>query len=202
MVCIKVVELLGMPRGGKSTYMRNVLRELTELGVLVKFIPDKIWDAVGEDAIEENEWVLAEIRRLLIEAKRTELDLIVIERGAYACLASIIAHSKNNVKGKSKKQRERIERVCRLSLDLSKHEDFSIYIDISVEESLKRDREAGAVNEGKIINKKFLPILKEAYQDVCKQMPIHRTKLINGEDNIQKNQAKLLKILLDLVPKK
>jgi len=103
MVCIKVVELLGMPRGGKSTYMRNVLRELSELGVLVKFIPDKIWDAVGEDAIEENEWVLAEIRRLLIEAKRTELDLIVIERGAYACLASIIAHSKNKCKRKKQK---------------------------------------------------------------------------------------------------
>jgi len=108
MVCIKVVELLGMPRGGKSTYMRNVLRELSELGVLVKFIPDKIWDAVGEDAIEENEWVLAEIRRLLIEAKRTELDLIVIERGAYACLASIIAHSKNNVKEKAKNRETRL----------------------------------------------------------------------------------------------
>ena len=199
---IKVVELLGMPRGGKSTYMRNVLRELTELGILVKFIPDKIWDAIGKDAIEENEWVLSEIRKLIIEAKKTELDLIVIERGAWACLSSIIAHSKNDGKTKSKKQRERIERVCRLSFDLSKHEDFFVYIDISVEESLKRDREAGAVNEGKIINKKFLPILKKAYQEVYGKIPSHRIKIINGEDDIQKNQAKLKKILLDLIPRK
>jgi len=199
---IKVVELLGMPRGGKSTYMRNVLRELSELGISVKFIPDKIWDAIGKDAIEENEWALSEIRKLIIEAKKTELDLIVIERGAWACLASIIAHSKNDGNIRSKKQRERIERICRLSFDLSKHEDFFIYIDISVEESLKRDREAGAINEGKIINKKFLPILEKAYQDVCKGISSHKTRIINGEDDIQKNQAKLLKILLDLVLKK
>ncbi len=201
MSCIKVVELLGLPRGGKSTYMRNVLRELTELGVLVRFIPDKIWDAIGEDEIEENEWVLAEIRRLLIEAKRTELDLIIIERGAWACLASIIAHSKNR-KVRSKKQQTRIESIKRLALDLTKHEDFFIYIDISPEESLKRDRESGAISKGKIINRIFLLILKEAYQEVRKQMPSHRARVIDGEDNIQKNQAKLKKILLDLVSKK
>ena len=130
-----------------------------------------------------------------------ESDLIVIERGAWACLASIIAHSKNR-KVRSKNKQARIEGIRRLAFDLTKYEDFFIYIDISIEESLKRDKESGATHEGKIINKIFLPILQAAYQEIREQMPCYKVRVINGEDDIQKNQAKLKKMLLDIVSKK
>lgn len=84
---VAVVEVMGLPNGGKTTLIDGLTRELRDRGKKVRSIQDQIKDAPVDDIVGRNLWAISEIKRLIIESQdRRSLDLIIVERGAGAIL--------------------------------------------------------------------------------------------------------------------
>lgn len=200
----KVVEFLGLPNAGKSSHIKHLARKLDALGIDIGVISDQIWQApvsIRNDEIEKIKWAIRQAANLITATKKEGLDLILIERGGWAHLASLRAHFRNGKQVRSKKQRKIARRAIRLALDLTHDEDFFVLINIPSQVALQRDQELGATQPGKIVNPSFLPIMEEVYQSVQEKLPRHRRRIIDGQESFEKNQEKILKALISLVPR-
>ncbi len=195
-----VVEFMGLPKAGKTSHIEMVARELRALGYLVRFIQDQIRDApLKGDEVEKNKWAIREVGNLIAEAKEQDWDLILVERGGWALYASLKALLRQL---KKKRQIRKARRGLGLAIDVVLAEDFFILIEVFPEVALKRDQQLGATQAGTIINLPFLRALGEVYQCVRERLPRGRTKIVNGQEDFQENQEKILKSLLRLLEDK
>ena len=195
LTCSKVVTIDGPSRSGKSEYLRNVIPIVERENISLRYVEDMIRSAPGEDEVERNFWILSMISQIFIEEKQR---LIIIERGPWSCMASIMAHAV--IEGsKGRKRKQYIEDAIVLARSLLNRVNLFVFVDVSLEVALERDKEAGASQPGRIINLKFFPILKQCYQDTRQQIPAYKIRSINGEDERSKNQSKLFSMLVKLV---
>jgi len=197
-----VVEFIGIPKAGKTEHIEKLTRNLARFGLSARFIQDQIRNApIKDNETEKNRWAIRETGNLVAVAKSQDWDFILVDRGGWAYTASLTAHLKNGQHVKGKRQRKKARQTLRLALDLVNDEDFFVLIEIPPETALERDQQLGATKPGRIINPSFLSVLNEAYQSVWKKLPSHQRRKINGLDDFEKNQEKILKTLLSLANK-
>ncbi|MBU1292328.1 hypothetical protein KKH07_02545 [Patescibacteria group bacterium] len=204
----KVVEIFGLPNAGKTELVRYLERYFNE-GYKIRFIQDPIREAPVEGQLDKNIWTVGRLKTLFLEAKQQDRDLIIIERGAGAVFASLGSFLKQKQHLNQKGDRQRAETNIIEALNMIKQEeDFFIFVDVSIETALERDRRAGRNMPGTIISPEFLDILQESYQCLCKEhLPISKVKLVNGNldkdkdaDLMQKCRAIIVRKLISLIP--
>lgn len=196
----KVIELLGLPNAGKTSHLDALKRTLRKSGFKVRCIQDQIKDAPFEDELERNRWAIREVGNLISEAKQVDWDLILVDRGAWAYFASVQALIKNGWHIKGKKKIRKARHALRIALDTVPDEDFFVFIKISPEISLQRDRQFNVGRVGKIVNPTFLSILGNVYENIVQgRLPPRKRKVIDGEGDFSKSQEKLLQAVLSLV---
>jgi len=202
-----VVDFFGPPYAGKWRFLRAIKRELDPSGLSMMLILDQIWMVPPDitDETEKSKWAIRETANLVVE-NEGKYDLILIERGGCAYLASLLAHFRNGKTIRSEKQKREAESALQLARDLIKYENFFILINISPDASEKRDGESGVTRPGKIVNPQFLSLLQDAYNCVLEEemprerVPRSRVRIINGENDREKNLRRLVGILLSLIP--
>jgi thymidylate kinase len=199
----KVIELFGLPYAGKTTHARKLVRRLGNEGFLVKMIPDQFWESpVFKTELERDEWSLGKLYTQLIEYKAQNLDFIIVERGAWAQIASLRTHLRTT-ETTSKEERKKVSDAIRLALSLSRQEDFFVLVDINLDTSLGRDKELSEFPYGKIINPEFLSVAKRIYASILDKLPAERTLIISGEEGtFQESQDKILRLILKHKKKK
>lgn len=196
----KVIELLGLPNAGKTSHLDALERTLRKSSFKVRCIQDQIKDAPFEDELERNRWAIREVGNLISEAKQGDWDLILVDRGAWAYFASVQALIKNGRHIKGKKKLRKARHALRIALDTVPDEDFFVFIKVSPEISLQRDRQFNVGRVGKIVNPTFLSILGDVYENIIQgRLPPRKKKVIDGEEDFQENQEKLLQAILSLV---
>jgi len=197
----KVVEFMGLPEAGKTEHIDQLKRRLKGLGISVRFIQDQIRDApLKGDEVEKNKWAIRKVGNLIAEAKEQDWNLILVERGGWAIYASLKALLKQL---KRKRQIRKARRGLGLAIDIVQEEDFFVLIEIPPKIALERDQQLGATQTGSIITPTFLEPLEEVYQWIKEEkLPRGRTRIIDGQDDFQENQEKILKSLLRLLEAK
>ncbi len=199
-----VIELMGLPNAGKTESSRELIRRLIALKLRAKWIQDRVWDAPyspDDDEYRKNLWAVREIGNSIEEARTQNFDVVLVERGAWAIIASVQAHLSVNNNGGSNKNRKNAQRALKLARDLVNDEDFFILIEISPGISMKRHKQLKK-QPGKIINRKFLSILQKEYVDVKTRLPKTKSIVINGTNDFSLNQDRLVQIIQNLVQKK
>lgn len=198
-----VIDVMGPPNSGKTSQIDVLVGALRQKGLKVTRIEDQIRAARFEDELEKNRWAVRELGNLISEAKQEEWDIILVDRGAWAYFASVMALTKmkNGWNVRSKKRRRKARHILSIALDITHDEDFFILIDISPEKSLQIYQQFNPGKVGTVNNPDFLSVLGEVYDFVQGRLPHRKTKVINGEKDFQENQKRLLQTILSLVSK-
>ena len=207
----KIVEVMGLPYTGKSILTRILTRILDSQGFKVTMIEDQIRAAAShvhdlgdaiEREIEMNLWAVSELKKNIIEARRMNQDLILVERGGWALHASLKTFLNLNLV-KKKRQRKRARQGSILAMHVVRDEDFFILMEIPAKISLEREKNVlGIAHPGTIMNLDFLSGLEDAYRCLKgEKLPRGRTKIIDGQEELQKVQEKTLKTLVRLLKK-
>ncbi len=197
-----VIEFAGVPNAGKGFHTKNALRTLPEYGIKTKWITDQVWQFDMKDEVEKIRSAARQGANLISAARDQDYDLIIIERGGWAHVASLLAHHRDtngSVRGRGRTNR--IEEALKTAQELTGYEDAIVLIEVSTEEALRRDGATRAgVPSGKIANESFINLMQQGYlfvKEVLKSSRIKK-KIVNGERQAEEVQKEILEFLVSL----
>lgn len=154
---MKVIEITGLPKAGKTTLVNRLAIRLRGQGLSVK----KIMDVSGKSPVDpdnvwfDQTWIAHRLLDKLFDKGNQKYDLVLIQRGLLERIISINTFCK--FKMLSVRQAKLMTEYLKSFLSL---QDLVIYLNITPRLSLARNKG----RKGKTLNDKFLNVLRKAYK--------------------------------------
>lgn len=163
---MKIIEFAGLPKAGKTTLMARTAVRLRRQGFSVK----KISDESAKSPVDHHEvffhqaWILHRVIEKLQDATNKKYDFVLVNCGIVDRLVNTLVLQKYKLL--SYKQARVVVEYFSYFLPL---EDMVLYLDISPELSLKRNKG----KQGRLLNKKYLILQRRRYR---RYLPVFATR--------------------------
>ena len=182
-----VVDVMGIPNAGKTELIEKLVRELQAQEIDVRFVQDQIRDAASTlDEVEKNIWAINQIKRIIVEARSEDCDLIIVERGGGAIFASVDAFSRLEDFKNLKRSSMNLAMSEALVL-LKRYEHFFVIVETDPEVALYRDREKGQTTPGLFVNPSVLAAITRAYGRLKNQLVKAHLYTVDGNIDSRTN---------------
>lgn len=190
---MKVIEITGLPKAGKTTLVNRLAVRLRNQGFRVKKISDpSAKSPIDSDNIWFNQtWIVHKIIDKLMDVRNMKYDVVLVHCGLAERI--ITAQTFYKLKLLVLKQVKLLTNYLKSFIGL---EDLVLYLDIKPKTSLKRNKG----RRGRLINEKFLTLMRRIYK---KQFPRYVNKYfeLNAEEDIKSVVEQAENIILTLLKK-
>ena len=190
----RIIELLGLPRTGKTTTARALSKYYTDKGVKVHLIKERASVCPVKDKLSPlfNLWTSSAYLKEYIEATEKKCSIVISDRGIIDALVWINSFNKKNVYSK-----EYMAVMDLLGYDLIK-DNVLLALHFSADIEVVLDREYGKLAEkrnGRILNNEVLTQYAQSFSVLHSKLPVP-IKDINTTTITQKETIeKVIKIL-------
>lgn len=190
-----VVELMGLPKAGRSTLMRGLHRMLGSEGIFVRCFPEEArrapfsqWHTDAFDFLASS---VSETVSNVIEAEQNAEGVVIIERGVFDHMVSAIALKAAGLIGEKP-----AKRIIEFLQPHTGKEDLIIFLEIPVKVSLERDQGGDlTMPPGLVANPELLKHLQEAYREMLPKIPEQKRLTIHGTKPISTVREEALKAI-------
>jgi len=190
---MKVVEITGLPKSGRTTLVNRLAVRLRSRGLSVK----KILDVSGRSPVDHDNvwfdqaWIAHQVIDKLMDTRNKKYDVVLVHCGLAERIITIQTFYK--LKLLVIKQAKLLTSYLSSFLDL---EDLVLYLDINPKTSLRRN----SGRKGRLVNEKFLTLMRRCYK---RQFPKYVNKYfqINAEEEINAVVGEAERIVLTLLKK-